>query len=159
MITVYAYDANTKEYLGTTQAQESPLEPGITLMPSNSTAIQPPSVEEKQVAVWNGEGWNTVTDLRNTVYYDADGKEYTQKELGNMPEWALLEKPVIPEPEEPEKQLGQLTLGYIAKLNTLYPTLNLLATDTIEEARVKLETAGVEYPEVSTLITFYDKRW
>lgn len=63
---------------------------------------------------------------------------------------------VIP---EPEKQLGQLTLGYITKLNTAYPNMNLLATDTIEEARGKLETAGVGYTEVSTLITFYDKGW
>lgn len=156
MITVYAYGATTKEYLGTTQAQESPLETGVVLMPANSTVIQPPALGEKQVAVWNSHGWwDVVTDLRGTVYYDADGKEYTQNQLGELPEWALLEKPVIQEEKPKSHPLGQLTLSYIAKLNSNYPALNLLATDTIEEAKNKMITAGISFEESATLMLFY----
>lgn len=95
---VYSYSPITREYIGQSSAQESPLESGVILMPADSTAIQPPAAGEKQKQVWNGTSWDIVADLRGTVYYDADGKEYVQTELGNQPEWALLEKPVIPEP-------------------------------------------------------------
>lgn len=158
MITVYAYDATTKEYLGTTQAQESPLEKGVILMPANATYTPSPLFGENHTAVWNGSSWDTVTDLRGTVYYDAEGSAYTQKELGDLPEWALIEKPVVQEKAE-KRELGQLTLGYIAKLNTIYPTLNLLATDTTEEAKTKMITSEVTFEEAGTLITFYDKGW
>lgn len=104
MHNVFSYHPETKEFIGISHAQESPLEKGVILMPANSTAIQPPAIGEKQAAVWNGNGWwDVVADFRETLYYDTDGNDYTQKELGNLPEWALLEKPVIPEPPEPVK--------------------------------------------------------
>lgn len=81
------------------------------------------------------EQWNNAQDKKNMV---VDGQ-------------------LVSEVEQP--QLGQLTLGYIAKLNTLYPNLNLLATDTIEDAKIKMITAEVTYEESATLITFYDKGW
>lgn len=147
MITVYAYDATTKEYLGTTQAQESPLEKGVILMPANSTQVPPPSViGEKQAAVWNGNGyWDAVTDLRGAVYYDADGKEYTQNQLGELPEWALLEKPVV-EVEEPEKtfftklQIRRTcrTLGLEAKLNALLEASEIFRNDWTDAQDIDL---------------------
>lgn len=145
MITVYAYDANTKEYLGKTQAQESPLEPGVILMPANSTAIQPPVVGEKEKQVWNGTSWDVIADLRGTVYYDADGKEYTQKEFGNLPEWALLEKPVI-DVEEPEKTVftklairrACRTLGLEGKLNALLEASEVFRNDWTDAQDIDL---------------------
>jgi hypothetical protein len=145
MITVYAYDATTKELLGTTQAQESPLETGVILMPANSTNIQPPAVGEKQKQVFNGSGWDVVADLRGTVYYDADGKEYTQKELGDLPEWALLEKPVIPEPVIPKTVFTKLairrtcrTLGLEGKLNALLASSDEFMSDWTDAQDIDL---------------------
>lgn len=60
---------------------------------------------------------------------------------------------------EPQPQLGQLTLEYITKLNTTYPTLSLNATDSIGDAKEKMISAGVTFEEAGTLITFYDKGW
>lgn len=148
MITVYAYDATTKEYLGTTQAQESPLEKGVILMPANSTQVPPPSViGEKQAAVWNSSGWwDIVADLRGTVYYANDGKEYTHKELVNLPEWALLEKPVISEPEEPEKTVFSKlairracrTLGLEGKLNAMLEASEVFRADWTDAQDIDL---------------------
>lgn len=143
MITVYAYGATTKEYLGTTQAQESPLETGVVLMPANSTAIQPPAAGEKQKQVWNGSGWDVVADLRGTVYYDADGKQYTQNELGTLPEWALLEKPVIPEPEKTVFTKLAIrrtcrTLGLEGKLNALLEASDEFMSDWTDAQDIDL---------------------
>jgi len=143
MITVYAYDANTKEYLGTTPAQESPLEPGVVLMPANSTAIQPPALGEKQAAVWNGSEWSLSSDFRGTVYYDADGKEYTQNQLGELPEWALLEKPVIPEPEKTVFSKLAIrracrTLGLEGKLNALLASSDEFMSDWTDAQDIDL---------------------
>ena len=143
MITVYAYDATTKEYLGTTQAQESPLEKGIVLMPSNSTGIQPPALGEKQEAVWNGSGWDVIADLRGTVYYDADGKEYNHNQLGELPGWALLEKPVIPEPEKTVFSKLAIrracrTLGLEGKLNALLASSDEFMSDWTDAQDIDL---------------------
>lgn len=145
MITVYAYDTATKELLGTTQAQESPLETCVVLMPANSTKVPPPALGENQAAVWNSSGWDIVADLRGTVYYDADGKEYRQNELGTLPEWALLEKPVIPEPVIPKTVFTKLairracrTLGLEGKLNTLLTSSDEFISDWTDAQDIDL---------------------
>jgi len=115
-------------------------------MPANSTAIQPPALADKQAAIWNDSGWDVVADLRGTVYYDADGKEYTQKELGNLPGWALSERPVIPEPEEPEKTVftklairrACRTLGLEGKLNTLLASSDVFRADWTDAQGIDL---------------------
>lgn len=145
MITVYAYGATTKEYLGTTQAQESPLETGVVLMPANSTVIQPPALADRQAAVWNGSGWDVIADLRGTVYYGADGREYTQNQLGELPDGALLEKPVI-EVEEPEKTVFSKlairracrTLGLEGKLNAMLEASEVFRADWTDAQNIDL---------------------
>lgn len=143
MVTVYAYDATTKEYIGTTQAQESPLEDGVVLMPANSTGIQSPSVGEKQAAVWNGSAWDIAADFRGTVYYDTDGREYIQKELGNLPEWVLLEKPIVQEPEKTFFTKLQIrrtcrTLGLEGKLNALLASSDEFMSDWTDAQDIDL---------------------
>lgn len=53
---VYCYDVDGV-FISQEQAQESPLEPGVWLLPARSTTIAPPSVSEGQQAVWNGAVW------------------------------------------------------------------------------------------------------
>lgn len=53
--------------------------------------------------------------------------------------------------------LGQLTQGYIMKLNTLYPSLNLVITDTMDEAKIKMTNEGVSFEEAVTLMYLYEK--
>lgn len=53
--------------------------------------------------------------------------------------------------------IGQFTMAYINKLNTLYPSLDLNPDDTIENATVKLTSAGVSLEEVDTLLGWYER--
>ena len=44
--------------IGTTEADESPLEPGVYLLPARCTLVAPPSeVPEGRWPRWNGAGW------------------------------------------------------------------------------------------------------
>lgn len=96
---------------------------------------------------WTARGCpEPVIDITDEQWNTAQGKENR-----------VVDGILVSTPKQP--QLGQLTLGYIAKLNSNYPALNLNATDSIEEATVKLSTAGVDYNDVGTLITFYGKGW
>lgn len=54
----YCYDADGV-FTGAEVAQESPLEPGVYLMPAQSTAVEPPLTEDGYHAVWTGETWDT----------------------------------------------------------------------------------------------------
>lgn len=52
----YNYNQNG-EFIGIEEAQESPLEPGIFLIPAYATTITPPVVDEGEIQVWNGDNW------------------------------------------------------------------------------------------------------
>jgi hypothetical protein len=53
MKTVYQLDQKGA-YLGETLAHESPLEPGVYLIPGGCVETAPPETKEGQVAVWDG---------------------------------------------------------------------------------------------------------
>lgn len=53
MKTVYQLD-QTGKYLGETIAHESPLEPGVYLIPGGCVETAPPETKEGEVAFWDG---------------------------------------------------------------------------------------------------------
>lgn len=53
----HLFNRETGEYMGTSKAQESPLEPGKFLMPPNATEIVPLEFKEGSVSVFNGKEW------------------------------------------------------------------------------------------------------
>lgn len=55
---IYHYHPENGQFLGTSEADESPLEPGVFLVPAYATADAPPSVEEGHRAVWNNGSWS-----------------------------------------------------------------------------------------------------
>lgn len=55
-ITVYNFDS-AGFYTGSSQADESPMEPGVFLTPVNSTEVEPPQAPEGKRARWNGGQW------------------------------------------------------------------------------------------------------
>lgn len=73
--TVYNYDPRTRIYTGASQADESPLEPGVYLIPAHATTIELPTVAEGKVARWRVDDrmWEVIPDVRGT-WYDADGR-------------------------------------------------------------------------------------
>ena len=58
--TVYQYDP-AGLYLGETVADESPLEPGVFLLPARCTFVAPPAdVPDDRWPRWNGVAWDLV---------------------------------------------------------------------------------------------------
>lgn len=58
--TAYQYD-RAGLFAGKTEADESPLEPGVFLLPARSTFTAPPeSVPEDKWPRWNGRAWDLV---------------------------------------------------------------------------------------------------
>jgi hypothetical protein len=74
MKTVYQLD-QTGAYLGETIAHESPLEPGVYLIPGGCVETAPPETKEGQIAVWDGV-WTLVD-----VPEPEKPKEPTAKEI------------------------------------------------------------------------------
>jgi hypothetical protein len=59
-MTIYHYHPVTGEYMGSDPADESPLEPGVFLIPAHATDVKPPEASDGQVVRWNGAGWESV---------------------------------------------------------------------------------------------------
>lgn len=97
---IYHYDPQTHEYIGASKADESPLEPGVTLIPADATEIEPPGPQAGLAPVFRNGEWHEVEDLRGTTYWDAMGIEQLHTVLGLLPEGALISPPP-PEPVVP----------------------------------------------------------
>jgi hypothetical protein len=93
---VYSYNTNTGEFLGSQDALESPLEHGVFLIPAGATEVQPPTPSIGSVAVFGDGEWTVLPDHRGETYWLADGSEHVVDFIGDLPENALSEKPVIP---------------------------------------------------------------
>jgi hypothetical protein len=54
---IYNYDTFTGEYIGPSTADESPLEPGVFLIPANSTTIAPPASQDGKTVNFENGVW------------------------------------------------------------------------------------------------------
>lgn len=111
-IPLFYYDENTGEFQEVADAFLDPLESQLQQKPvwlisANSTTVAP-NLKEKQghVIVWNKDAqeWEYKEDNRGKTYWTKSGRDIQQheiKELGPLPEGALLEEPPYePTPEE-----------------------------------------------------------
>lgn len=111
----YKYDHETKEYLFSEDAFLDPLETEqqgkeVYLLPADSTFIEPLPAKEGYAVCWNGEAWEYIEDHRQkrdkggvpiegtgTAYWLSEDTWESEarymKELGPLPEGALLERP------------------------------------------------------------------
>lgn len=106
--TAYGYDENGI-FTQTAICSPDPLESEIKgeavwLIPANATLIEPPAAVEKHVRVFKNGAWAQVQDNRGTKYWlpgdDWQTEPHEMKDLGPLPEGAMLERP---EPTEQEK--------------------------------------------------------
>lgn len=56
---IYNYN-QTGVYIGSSEADESPLEPGVFLIPAYATDIAPPPMQDGQLLKFDGETWGYV---------------------------------------------------------------------------------------------------
>lgn len=54
---IYHYHPETGVFLGHGQADESPLEPGVWLIPAHATTEQPLEPGDNEQVVWRGTSW------------------------------------------------------------------------------------------------------
>jgi hypothetical protein len=96
---IHSYDENG-EYLSTIPALESPLEPGVFLIPRNATTQSPPEKIEGFARLFSGGSWQQVLDKRGMVYWMGHDDRRVISSLGeDFPEGALMERPLASEPE------------------------------------------------------------
>jgi hypothetical protein len=73
---IYNYHPIYKYVISCTDADESPLEPGIFLIPAHATEVEPPKCENNQIQIFTENGWELITNHIG-IYYDKE----TQKEF------------------------------------------------------------------------------
>ncbi|MBS1180448.1 MAG: hypothetical protein H6Q99_328 [Proteobacteria bacterium] len=71
MKTVYQTDA-AGVFVGETVAHESPLEPGVVLIPAGCVESPPPAAAAGHAAMWSGSAWALVDDRRGESWYDGN---------------------------------------------------------------------------------------
>jgi hypothetical protein len=79
---IYHYIADTGIFYSEGIADESPLEPGVFLIPAHATTVAPPEVTEPEIAVFRDGEWSVEV-------------------LPAPPEPELIPEPVPPEPSAP----------------------------------------------------------
>jgi len=95
---IYHYHPEYNYYVGFSNADPSPLEPGIFLIPAYATELEPPEYSESKVPVFNGTSWDIVDDYRGVYYSIPAGQEIQHQDPLTSPENATKEVP----PEVPE---------------------------------------------------------
>jgi hypothetical protein len=93
---IYNYDEETKEYISTEEAQESPLEKGVYLIPANATELAPPKNKANEVSIFDEEKqeWNNFIDNRGKkVYSVVDAISSTVDYIGEIKEGFTLIEP------------------------------------------------------------------
>lgn len=83
----YHFDPATGRYIGPGEADESPLDPGLYLIPAHAVRDRPPELKQHEAAVISasGDGWDIVADYVGVVYWLPDGSQYTIDDLGICP--------------------------------------------------------------------------
>ncbi len=91
--TIYSFNHVTGEFVGSDVARESPMEPGVYLIPANATDIEPCQVPDGSVPVFLNGRWEVQEDHRNTVYWLPDGSQHVMNEIGALPQGASTTAP------------------------------------------------------------------
>lgn len=95
MTSIYNFHPVTRELLGTGIADESPLEPGVPLVPANATTLKPPPIGDRQVAIFQGGAWAATADYRGVTYW-LDGVPVLIEEIGISPPAESTPEPLPP---------------------------------------------------------------
>lgn len=164
---IYKYDPTTMELTGSKPAQRRPNGQPITDV-LNSTTVEPPLLEDKQQAVWNGESWDVVEDHRKRPGVGGSGTPYWlpgdawntparyMTELGQLPEGALLEAPAKTDEEVAGEELAQAKAERASAVSKITVTVDGMVFDgdeTSQERMSRTITAAVATGEPMTATT------
>lgn len=82
---IWHLNPTTNEYLEPGLADESPLEPGVYLIPAHATTVEPPPVNDREAAICVDGVASVVPDWRGYRYWLPDGSRHAIHELGIVP--------------------------------------------------------------------------
>lgn len=147
---IYNLHPHTGEHLGDGVADESPLEPGVFIIPGSSTTEAPPSVGKDECAVFVDGEWSVKKDLRGYRYWDADGKFSMITDIGEEP-------PAVHSTEKPAPTVSEVSAARAVaysdpitgcdKLFAKASRMQVMGEDGFESAR---EVAIARYEEINT---------
>ena len=90
---IYNYHKEYKYYTGTTEADESPLESGVFLVPAYATTIEPPQCQESEIQIFDNEQWSVVENYMGVVYRQTDGLDLYNPNPSILPSGYVREEP------------------------------------------------------------------
>lgn len=136
---IYNYHPEYKTYVGSSLADESPLEPGVFLIPAHATDIEPPTCESNQIQIFNGTSWNIIEDKRGTYYSTQTQQVIENTNPMKAPENATKEVP------------PEVTEGYKLTWNDEW-ILEELPPPPVLTPLEKLEKSGLTVEELKELL-------
>jgi hypothetical protein len=81
-------------FTGISDADESPLEPGVFLIPAGCVEVPPPLIPENKAAHWDGKDWQLVDYYEGLVVYSITTAEsQTITGMGQIPSGYTVKKP------------------------------------------------------------------
>ena len=84
--TIYNYLPQTGEFVSDSEADASPLEPGVFLIPAFATTTKPPIKADHEIPVFSDGQWHLQADWRNVALYNTtDGSTVYISEIGKTP--------------------------------------------------------------------------
>lgn len=146
----YSYTADTKEYIGKGLAQLDPLESKkqgreIWLLPKNATFTAPPEEKDGFARVWNGTAWEYIEDRRGTEYWlpgdTCQSEPHEMKELGPLPEGALLERPAKTPEELEQEELAKAKAERAEAVQNIAVEVDGMVFDGNEDAQRRISVA------------------
>ncbi|NWC73834.1 phage tail protein [Pseudomonas sp. P7759] len=91
--TVYQTD-HLGIYVGDALADESPMEPGVWLLPRGCVEVAPPVIPEYKAAYWDGQAWQLVDSYQGLTAYSTETRgPLVIDRLGALPPGHTLEVP------------------------------------------------------------------
>lgn len=134
----YSYHPGTREFIGETEADRSPLEPDVILYPAFSTSLLPPSPGAHQAAVFQDGAWSLVADFRGQTYWLA-GVPATISDLGVSPPDGSTTEPPAYVPRAVTMRQARLALLAAGKLGQIDAAIDSLPSPQKEAARIEWE--------------------
>lgn len=92
LITLYHYDSITNELIAITTPYKG------SELPEFSTVIEPPHVQNNEIAIFDGKAWHIEEDHRGELYYEKlTGIQFVIVDLGKVPDYLT---PIAPQNED-----------------------------------------------------------
>lgn len=100
MTKIYNYSPFTGEYIDSSEAIISPLEPDVILVPANATIKEPPAAPKGKIAIFKNTDWELFSNFRGVTYWMPDFSQHLMESFGDLLEGAS----TIP----PENNIGTM---------------------------------------------------